>query len=290
MDLDNVLDEKYEAPKEEAPSEPAVTTEPTTPAEPVREPTHKRRAIHREKEQTAQGKERDPTTGQFVPKAAEVAPAPEAPKQAEPKPADAPAPGTPPQDLTAREKAYLRAAHEERQKRQELERRYGQQQPAAPAEPAKAFWDDPEGHLKSFEERLAKGQINTRLNTAEMIARSRYQDFDDKVAVFGKLAESTPGLMQQMLQAPDPAEFAYRTGFNHQRLEQAGSMDAIIQKAREEAAAEARTKVEAEYKAKAEQAERVRSSIPPSLSDARSTGGPRTPAWGGPTSLGDMLK
>lgn len=269
--LANILSDEKPAPppevKEPAPAPekaPAVAA-PAAAAEPPKEP--------------ARGAD-----GKFVPKP------PDAPSAA---PA-APQPPAQP-EMTEKEKAFLRAAQEERGKRQALEQELAKlrqpAQPAAPAEKPKAFWDDPEGALTRHREEIRAETTNTRLNTAELIARSRYPDFDEKVAEFAQLVQSTPGLAQQWIAAPDPAQFAYTTGKNHLLLKQAGSLDALTEKVRTETEATVRAKVEAEYKAKAEALEKERASLPPSLSDTRGgAGAGGKPAWNGPTPLADILK
>lgn len=286
--LDSILDDKEpEAP--EAPEAREPEAEPAAPKD-HSEDYKSRKKKHQAKEFTAQG--RDPETGQFKPKEAEPA-APAAASTAAPAPATPAAatpatPAAPAQpEFTEREKAFLRAAHEERVKRQELERKYAQ--PAPPAEPAKTFYEDPDGYAKNLKDEVQKVAVNTRLNTAEMIARQKYTDFDDKTAVFAQLVSQTPGLVEKWLAAPDPAEFAYRTGLNHQRLEQAGNIDALLEKTAKETEAKVRAAVEAEFKAKAEEDAKIRAALPGSLSDARSTGN-RVPAWTGPASLDDILK
>lgn len=212
------------------------------------------------------------------------------------KPADkpaAPAPQAPQPEMTERERAFLRAAQEERAKRQEFERKLAEvsKPPAQPPEKPKAFWDDPEGALRRHAETVQEQNTHTRLNTAELIARSRYTDFDEKVAEFSQLVTATPGLAQQWLASPDPAEFAYVTAKNHMLLKQAGSLDALTAKVRAETEAAVRTKVEAEFKAKAEALEKERAALPPSLSDTRGgAGGGGKPVWNGPTPLADILK
>jgi len=214
--------------------------------------------------------------GKFLPKEA----APVAETQPPPKPA------APQQEqLTPRERAAIAQAMDERRKRQEFERRLKELESTKPVEPPKAFWDDPEGALKNFEQRIEGVAVTTKLNTAETIARSKHQDFDEKVAVFADVLGKTPGLHQQWLNSPDPAEFAYQLGKNHLELQQVGSMDAM----RAQIEKETRLKVEAEFKAKAEAEAKQRAAIPGSLSQARGVGGSNTPVWDGPPSLDSVL-
>jgi hypothetical protein len=193
--------------------------------------------------------------------------------------------------MTEKEKAFLRAAQEERQKRQALEAELARlRQPQGQPEQPKAFWDDPEGALKRHQEEVRAETTNARLNTAEIIARSRHPDFDEKVAEFAELVKSTPGLAQQWLAAPDPAEFAYVTGKNHLMLKNVGSLDALTEKVRKETEAKVRTQVEAEFKAKAEALAKEREALPPSLNDTRGGAGTSRPIYNGPTPLADILK
>jgi len=133
---------------------------------------------------------------------------------------------------------------------------------------------------------MANLQRETRLQTAEVIARSKYPDFDEKIAVFGEVLQQNPVLHAQWLQSPDPAEFAYRAGKNHKELQEAGDIDSLRAKIEKET----RIKIEAEMKAKAEELEKERAKIPPSLSDVRGATTQATrPVWNGPTPLNDIL-
>lgn len=305
--LDSVLNEKPE-PKAEVPAEPKEPREPKEPAaaaEPDKSEPGKpssRRAQWREKEFAAQG--RDPATGKFLPKTEpepakpEAAAAPKEPEKpaAEPEKTAAPAKAEPPkqEDMTPRERAAFAKAADETRKRQALEAEIARLRGAQPQQPAQApkpFWDDPEGALKSHQEQINNVAIRTRLDTAEMIARSKYTDFEEKVGKFSELVQQTPGLAERWLSSPDPAEFAYKTAKNHMDLEQYGSLDKMRADIEAKARAEERAKVEAEFKAKQEELDRKRSELPPSLSDARGAARPPAgPVFNGPTPLGDILQ
>lgn len=292
MSLTDVLSEKEPEPREPAAPAAPPAEAPAPSTEPPVERAKSSRKAHEDKEQAAQGRVRDPDTGQFVKIEEKAAEAPKAPEAKAPE-AKAPAtPAAPPQqEFTEKEKAFLRTAEEERRKRQELERRLAalegarQQQPQAPQEPAKTFYDDPEGALAKQMAEIRKENINTRLSTAELIARRHHPDFDEKIAVFNQIVEKTPGLIGQMIAAADPAEFAYGLGKSHMELQQAGSIEGL----RAQIEKETRLKVEAEMKEKAEKLAQERAALPPSLSEARSTGVNR-PVWGGPPPLDDVLK
>lgn len=300
MELDEILNDEMPAPVKEAPAEEPAADAPAA-QEPKIERVQSREKAWEDKEQAARGRVRDPATGQFVAK--EEAAAAEPKKDAEPAKAAAPAKeepakpaaAVPQQEFTEKEKAFLRAAQEERGKRQELERRLaameaGKTQPDKPVEAAKTFWDDPDGALKAHEQRLEQQSTNARLQTAEFLARQKHPDFDAKVAAFREVLSTAQGphqaaLVQQWIAAQDPAEFAYSFGKNHLELQQVGSIDGL----RAQIEKETRLKVEAEMKEKSDKLERERAALPPSLSDARNAGGNR-PVYAGPTSLDDILK
>lgn len=308
MSLDGILRDEKSEPREPVADAPAAEPPADAPAAEPKEPAVERakssRKIWADKEQDAQGRVRDPETGQFVAKAEPAkAPAAEAAKDPATAPAKDPAAKAPPavppqQELTEKEKAFLRAAQEERGKRQALEQRLaaleaGKTPPGAPAAEPKKFWEDPEGRLAEHKRETEAIAINTRLNTAEMIARSRHADFDEKVAAFREaLTKAGPNeavLAQQWLSAPDPAMFAYNFGKNQLEFQQVGGLDAMREKIKKETEARVRAEVEAEFKGKQEALEKARAALPGSLSDARSSGTNRH-VWAGPTPMEDILK
>ena len=273
-----------------------------TPAEPDKEAAEEgrreeyksKRQRARDKESEAQGKVRDPNTGQFVaPEKVQTEEKPAEPK-VEAKPAE---PAKPVQEeLTPKERAAFAKAADETRKRQALEARLREleaKQAATPAEPPKQFWDAPDEALKRNQDQtvqraVQQAVLTTTLRTSEAIARSRYKDFDEKVAIFGQLAERTPGLAQQMASAPDPAEYVYRTAANHKALQDAGGVDQMRAKIEEETRIKVRAEIEAELKAKAAAMEKERAALPGSLSEAQSKGSNRV-VWNGPTAMDDIL-
>ena len=277
LSMDDILNDKKPEPeavveKTEAPVERATS----------------RKLQWQEKEQAAQGRVRDPETGQFSPKAEEPIK-----EEAKAEPKEELAKTVAPQnELSPKEKALLAETDRQRARAQDLERRIAAMEAALPKEPEKTFWDDPEAALAKQKEELRKETdrlraeaVTARLNTAEFIARREHPDFDEKIEVFGELLNETPGLHQQWMSAPDPAEFAYKTGKNHMDLKEAGGIPELRAKIEKEV----RLKLEAELKEKAEKLAKERSGIPPSLSEARSTG-VNKPVWGGVPSFDDILK
>jgi len=294
MSLDDILEE---APRRAKPNaEPKIIEPAPEPKEPA---APKEAKASPKPDERVRGPD-----GKFAPKepeakpSAELKPEPKAEPEAkaEPKPEPKAAPPAQP-EFTERERAFQAAMLEERRKRQEIERRAQaeaeRQAQLKPDGTPKTFWDDPEATLAQFEARIQSQAISTRLSTAEQIARSRYgsEDFDAKVGKFAEVMQATPGLYNQWLSAPDPAEFAYKTGKLHMELAEAGNLDAL----RAKIEAEARAKVEREYAERAakakEEEERQRqelSSLPGTLSDARGAAQHRV-EWTGPTSLDDIL-
>lgn len=300
MSLEGIL--KDEQPAGREPVAEPVDKEPAAaePAEPKVERVESIEKKWEEREQGARGRVRDPATGQFVQKTEQAAADPKADPKApalkeEPKPAVALAPR---QEMTDKERAFLRGMEEERGKRQALEQRLaaleaGKTQPGAATGAPKTFWDDPEGALAKHQQEIQQVGMNTRLNTAEMIARSRLPDFDEKVQVFrdilSKAGPSTAIMVQQWVSSPDPAMHAYNLGKNQLELQQVGGLDALREKITKETEAKVRAQIEAEVKAKSESLDKARAELPGSLSDVRSSGVNR-PAWGGVPTLDDILK
>lgn len=190
----------------------------------------------------------------------------------------------PKQEMTDKERAFLARAIDETNKRQALEARIKELEGKVTPEQPKQFWDDPEAKLNEFEQRIQGVAVNTRLNTAEMIARSKHTDFEEKAAVFAQICQSTPGVWEKALQSPDPAEFAYTIGKNYMDLQQAGNLDNLKAKIEKEV----RVRLEAEMKEKADKDAKDRADLPETLSDAHSVQHKRA-TWSGPTPLDSIL-
>lgn len=287
-----------EPPADKPASEPAER--PAADAKPIERVTS-RRAEHRKKELAAQG--RDPETGQFIPKApSEEKPA--APAKAEEKtsakpeekPAEPAKPASPPQqDLTPRERAAFAKAADEARKRQALELELARLKSGQPQPEKPKFWDNPEQALQNFEKNMKDGLAQTEtsilLKTSERLARQRYPDFDEKLTVFEEIITRNPALVNEWISSPDPAEFAYSTGKGTLELRQAGGMDKLLAEREAKARADERAKVEAEFKKKEEEREKLRAALPGTLSDVHGAA-PRgsQPVFSGPTPLNEILK
>jgi hypothetical protein len=204
MELADILSDKP-APKPEPVEVNDEAPPPEKPEGGEVERVQSRRQAHRAKEMEAQG--RDPDTGKFVAKdkpeekpAEKVA---EPAAKAEPKAGREETGGQASRGaeggIDAEGARRFAKAADETRKRQALEQELAKlrgTQPAAPATPAekKTFWDDPEGALKAHEQRIAQRETQLVLTTTERIARSKYQDFDDKIAVFSEIVQAAPGL------------------------------------------------------------------------------------------------
>src|SRR3990167_5322551 len=266
--MDDILNEKEPEEGEKEPEKQELSEADKTAAVEAKKREYEgtRRAAQR-KEWEAQG--RDPETGQFVKKEEKDADAEKAKAETEAE-AKAAAEKSKPEpktveEMTSKEKAAFAKAADETRKRQVLEQRLReleakQQQPTKEA--PQTFWDDPDAALKNQHDETRKELVFSRLNTSEMIARFRHKDFDEKLEIFRELVMTVPGLAQQMLASPDPAEFTYRTAASHKALKEVGGLDAMLEKTKKETELEVRAKLEEELKAKAEALAKERAALP----------------------------
>ena len=283
MELSDVLSDKpapepvAETPKADAPQAEAPKADGKT---------QSTRKAHQQKERDAkeagEGRVRD-ESGKYVKAETPKEEVKEAPKE-EPKVKE---------ELTPKEKAAFAAAADERRKRQELERQISEmrarQAPPPSQEAPKTFWDDPEAALKQHEQRTQEYITASRVQMAELNARGRYKDYDEKVEIFKGLSMQTPALFQQALASQDTAEFAYRVAKNYHELREAGSIDQVRAKVEKET----RLKVEAEmrekFKQEQEERQKERDALPGSLSKVTGTGN-TSKVWSGPMPLDGILK
>lgn len=214
---------------------------------------------------------------------------PEAEAKPEPKPEPKEEKKVERQEMSEKERAFLAAAQEERRKRQELERRIQEIEASKTKETPKQFWDNPEEALAKFKAEITEATTRTRLDTAEMIARRQYPDFDEKVQTFGQLVNSVPGLAQQWLSSPDPAEFAYKVAKNHMEVQAVGGLDQLMAKKEAEIRARLEAELREKYDKAALEAAKQREQLPGSLSNTRGVS-QNKPVWTGPTPLGSLLE
>jgi len=179
----------------------------------------------------------------------------------------------------------IAAIHDERRKRQELEKRVAEyeaklQQLQNPPQPAPDMFENPEGWQGHFGKQIQQTAVqeasfNSLLNTSEMLCRDKYDDFEDAKGRFMELAEANPVLAQQALSDPHPWRKAYQIVKNHEKMESLGATDATSLEAR--LREQIRAELEAELKAQPAQA-----AIPTSLAGAQSGRG-TSGVWNPPT-------
>ena len=175
-------------------------------------------------------------------------------------------------ESAAKINAFQRMAEDERHKRQQLEAQIHQQQ----EEKEKPdFWENPEEMVKNEVGRVRQeiGQeFQARLlNMSESSAMARHEDYGDKFNVFQQMVQRDPAIYQQMLQQPDPAEYAYRAAKRLMDIQSIGDVDSFKQQTRAEIRAEIEAEVKAEFEGKLNQA----NSLPQSFSEKGSKSTPR---------------
>lgn len=119
--------------------------------------------------------------------------------------------------------------------------------------------------------------LRQKADFAEVLARQRWADYDEKVEHFKEAARSNPFLLQELSRAADPAEYAYNVSNRILEAKQYGSAPS-----REEIEAQMREKIMAELGMN-------RPQVPTTLANERSVGSRSGPAWAGPTPLGQIL-
>jgi vacuolar-type H+-ATPase subunit E/Vma4 len=198
--------------------------------------------------------------------------------------------GSPPEPVTTAEpeidwkaEAEKAKAEAERVKREaeEAERKARglEQAIAAAREKARkaeqpAFQENPEAYVQRVHEEVERRMADMRVEMLQTSARARHADYDDKEKVFVQLAQENPYLVAQLQQAPDPAEFAYKTAeYNLAMKEAGGSLEALKQRI----AAELSTQKADEHKAKA-------AALPKGLGNV-GTGRKSAAVFTGPTDL-----
>lgn len=138
---------------------------------------------------------------------------------------------------------------DEKRKRQEVERRlqeYEAQRQKQPEPEAPDLFADPEGYHKYQQQQQAQMQQKMLWQTSEMVMRSLHPDFEEKLNVFGQIAQDTPLLLDRAMQHPNPAQFVYETAKKHQEIQELGG----IENFKSETEKRVRAELEAEIRAK----------------------------------------
>jgi hypothetical protein len=172
----------------------------------------------------------------------------------------------------------IAAIHDERRKRQELERRlaeYEQRLQAIqnPPQPAPDMFENPEGWQGHFGQQVRQTAVqeasfNSLLNTSEMLCRDKFDDFEDAKGKFMQLAEGNPVLAQQALSDPHPWRKAYQIVKNHEKMEALGATDA------QSLEAKLREQIRAELEAERGPAVQIPTSLATAQSGRGIAGGP----------------
>lgn len=198
--------------------------------------------------------------------------------------------GPPPSEPSEPGHVPIAALKDERAKRQQLEQQLAeyqayiqqvQQQQFQPADPEV----DPIAYLKEQVQAEVMPQVQQyalqfRVEMTEQLARQKWQDYDAKIELFKQEAASNPFLVEQVKQAPNPAEYAYNVASQIAVARQYGSE---APPSREELEAKIRAEIMAEIGMKPAQ------SAPTTLATQRSVGSRSGPAWSGPKAITDIF-
>jgi hypothetical protein len=163
----------------------------------------------------------------------------------------------------------LKALHDERGKRQELERRLEQlekQQTQQPNPKAPDPVDDPEGFQQYQDQRM----LNDRVELSLEIGREMHENFDEVYGVFLEEAANNPLLAQKALQAKAPGLHCYREGLKLMKTREIGDPETYAQRKVEESTAALRKELDELKQQMATGTKRAQ--IPPSLAESRSSG------------------
>lgn len=177
----------------------------------------------------------------------------------------------------------------ERKKRQDVETQLASvmaelealKNPPQPPAPPPDIWEDTQGWQQHFGGQVVnQASVNANLNMSEMLARDKFDDFDEAKAEFLALAEKNPSLAEQALSDPHPWRKAYQIAKNHKAMSELGATDVATLEAK------LREKILAEM---ASSAVPQGTAIPASLTNERNVGSRSGPAWAGPKPLSELL-
>lgn len=236
----------------------------------------------RERDESGRFKSKGETTEvQETPVVEAKAPAPEA--TPEPTPAAPPAvEPAKPVEQTPEDRVPLAALKSERQKRQEIERKYAElerQQRLASQPKAPDPYADPDGHRQFVAQQ--NSVIDAKVNASFASAKRAIPDFEEVMAHWDGLKAEHPYLYDQAIQDDAPAYWAYEQVKRHLALQEIGDPISYREKVKAELLAELQQKTPQQQKP---------ATPPPSLASAPSSGRVSTEsAWSGPTSMTSIL-
>ena len=133
-------------------------------------------------------------------------------------------------------------------------------------------------------QQMQHDMVNERFNTSELLIRNKYEDVDDKLAVFDLAVKENPALGHQLQQERHPWEFMYKEASKMQAMNEIGSDPASYRKKIED---EIRAQIAAENNPTSPA---QKPSVPQSLAGQRSSASRSSSTYTGPTDLDSILK
>lgn len=178
---------------------------------------------------------------------------------------------TAPKESAEVEQAWTKSmALDERKKRQDIQKELDDYK-AQMAEKAQVDAPDVFEDQDAFREHLRAenqaGLLSQKIEMSRMFAMGQHDDYEEKEQAFMELAESTPGLADQVRQHANPAAFVYEQGQKSMEFKQMQDVGSMKDKMR----AEIRAELEAEMSSTTEKKAAIGSNITPSLANARSS-------------------
>lgn len=125
-----------------------------------------------------------------------------------------------------------KALLDERRKRQELEEKLRELEPADEEAPDPT--DDPEGYEKYLRTKWEREQWQKTANRSRDRMIETHPDYAEKEQHFLFLANQDPSLVQKMNDDPDPAAFAYKTAKESLDKQEKAIEDRVIERLRKE--------------------------------------------------------
>lgn len=192
------------------------------------------------------------------------------------------------------------ALQSERSKRQEAEQKASdlqrqlaefQRNPPAAAQPQPepAPIPNPAVDPAGYHRAMTEVALNERLNISEMMAREKYPDMDDKLAVFQAEIAVNPALGQQIATQRHPWDWMYQEAQKIQARKEIGDDPAAF---RERVKAEIFAELSASggFQPPAAPPAPARTPLPASLATARGVGERTTETFRGPTPLNEVVR
>lgn len=157
-------------------------------------------------------------------------------------------------------------------KEQQAEREKAQSQPQQPAAPQGPL--PPEMAL-----------LNERMNMSEVMAREKYADLDEKVAIFMEEAQKNPALAQELKRQTHPYDYAYKHATKVMAMKEIGDDPAAYKKRIEE-----QIRAELQGQQTQQPAPTSQAVIPQSLAGARSSAPRNVGSFTGAPAFDDLFK